>query len=97
MAVRLSHYAPAALYPSGRYLVLISVRGLVDSKAIVPLEGLGKLKKSTSLGLDPATFRLVAQSLNQLRHRVPNSLTYSERSRYCELLELLMRFVLKSQ
>jgi hypothetical protein len=26
------------------------------------LEGLGKLKKSTSLGLDPATFQLVAVS-----------------------------------
>jgi hypothetical protein len=27
--------------------------------AIVLLEGLGKLKKSTSSGLEPATFRLV--------------------------------------
>jgi hypothetical protein len=35
------------------------------------LEGLDKLKKSTPLGLDPATFRLVAQCLNQLRYRVP--------------------------
>jgi hypothetical protein len=26
----------------------------------VRLEGLGKLRKSTSLGLDPATFRVVA-------------------------------------
>jgi hypothetical protein len=33
----------------------------------VRLEGFGKLKKkSTSLGNDPATFRLVAQCLNQL-------------------------------
>jgi hypothetical protein len=37
----------------------------------VRLEGLGKLKKSTSSGLDPATFRLVAYDLNQLRYRVP--------------------------
>jgi transposase len=35
------------------------------------LEGLGKLKKSTSSRLDPATSRLVTQCLNQLRYRVP--------------------------
>jgi hypothetical protein len=34
--------------------------GWVDPRAIVRLEGLGKLKKSTSSGLDPATFRLLA-------------------------------------
>jgi hypothetical protein len=37
----------------------------------VQLEGLGKLKKSTSSGLEPSTFRLVEQCLNQLRYRIP--------------------------
>jgi hypothetical protein len=32
----------------------------VDPRAIVRLEGLGKLNKSTLSGLDPTTFRLVA-------------------------------------
>jgi hypothetical protein len=36
----------------------------------VRLEGLGQLKKSTSSGLEPATFRLLAYCLNQLRYRV---------------------------
>jgi hypothetical protein len=41
---------------SGRSLVLFSVRGSVNSRAIMRLEGVGKLKKSTSSGLDLATF-----------------------------------------
>jgi hypothetical protein len=31
--------------PQGRFLVLVSVRGRVDLRAIVRLEGVGKLKK----------------------------------------------------
>jgi hypothetical protein len=46
--------------PPGRFLVPISFRGWVYSKAIVRLERLGQLIKSTSWGLEPATFHLVA-------------------------------------
>jgi hypothetical protein len=60
MAVKLTS-RPAALYLARRFLVLISVRGWVDPRAKVRLEGLDKLKNPiTSSGFDPATFRLVA-------------------------------------
>jgi hypothetical protein len=45
MAVRLSPYAPADLYTPGRFLVHISVRGCVNTRAIVRLEGLDQFKK----------------------------------------------------
>jgi hypothetical protein len=54
-------YAPAALYPPGRFLVLISVRGWVDPRPIVRLEELSQLKNViTSSGIKPVTFRMVA-------------------------------------
>jgi hypothetical protein len=42
-------HRPAALYPPGRFLVIISVRGWVDTRVIVRLEGLGQLRKSNNL------------------------------------------------
>jgi hypothetical protein len=49
-------------------LVLISVRGSVNPKAIVRLERLGKLKEKsiTSPRLEPATFGPIEECLNQL-------------------------------
>jgi hypothetical protein len=72
MAAWLSALCAGLPLPPGRYLVLISVRGWVDRRTIVRLEGLGQLKDPiTSSGLEPATFRLVAWFLNQLRYGVP--------------------------
>jgi hypothetical protein len=76
MAVRLSALCAGRPLPAVRFLVLISARGSVDSRAIVRLEGLGKLKNPmTSSGFEPTTFRLVALCLNQLRYRVPQAMS----------------------
>jgi hypothetical protein len=52
--------------------------GAADPRAILRLEGFGKLvEKKSSSGLDSATFRLVALCFNQLPYRVlPNNVVY---------------------
>jgi hypothetical protein len=65
MAVRLATLCTRRSLSPGRFLVLISVGGWVDLRAIVRLEWLGQLKNSlTSSGTDPATYRLVALCFN---------------------------------
>jgi hypothetical protein len=61
MAVSLSDLRAGRPLPPGRFLVIISVTGRVDSRAIVRLEKLGQLKNAmTSSGIQPATVGLVA-------------------------------------
>jgi hypothetical protein len=59
---RLSALRAGRLYLQEMLLVLVSVRGLVDTRAIVQPEGLSQRKIAMALsGIEHTTFRIVVQ------------------------------------
>jgi hypothetical protein len=68
MAVRLLASRAGRRLPPGRFLVLISVRGSVEPRAMVRLEGLGQLKNPmTSSGIEPIFCILMTFFFHEMR------------------------------
>jgi hypothetical protein len=79
-AARLSTLSTGRLYPQKIFLVLMSVRVCVDSKAMVRPQGVYQWKiPITPSGIDPATFRFVAQCVNHCATACHWILFYNEK------------------
>jgi hypothetical protein len=85
---RLSALNAGRFLPPGKFLVLISVRGWVDLRAMVRLEGLNKLQKSTSSGTrtgDLPACSIVPQPTMLPRAEICSSKKLLCRNIHCEI------------
>jgi hypothetical protein len=76
MTVRLLALLAGRLLPQGRFLVLTSIRGWVDLRALVRLEGLGQLKWYSSRNASCCIFITVVLFRYTCQSQQPTKLTH---------------------
>jgi hypothetical protein len=89
-----SHTHRPPLLPGNILWFSCVLRGSVDPRTIVRPEGLCQRKiPMTPSWIEPATFRIVVQCLNQLRHRVPPKPYINVKYKLVKLLHLVSWFI----